>query len=65
MSREKITVVVPVRKGSQRVKNKNFKPFANSNLLKVKLDVLKKVNVIDEIIVNTDSEIALKIAEKT
>ena len=64
MSREKITVVVPVRKGSQRVKNKNFKPFAGSNLLKVKLDVLKQVNVIDEIIVNTDSDVALQIADE-
>ena len=64
MSREKITVVVPVRKGSQRIKNKNFKPFVDSNLLKVKLDVLKQVNVIDEIIVNTDSDIALQIADE-
>tara|TARA_R100001509_G_scaffold147631_1_gene105050 strand:+ start:501 stop:1166 length:666 start_codon:yes stop_codon:yes gene_type:complete len=64
MSREKITVIVPVRKGSQRVKNKNFKSFADSNLLKVKLDVLKQVNVIDEIVVNTDSDIALKIADE-
>ena len=64
MSREKITVVVPVRKGSQRVKNKNFKSFADSNLLKVKLDVLKQVNVIDDIVVNTDSDIALKIADE-
>ena len=64
MSREKITVVVPVRKGSQRVKNKNFKSFADSNLLKVKLDVLKKIDVIDNIVVNTDSEIALNIADE-
>tara|TARA_R110000796_G_scaffold183229_2_gene299657 strand:+ start:2271 stop:2936 length:666 start_codon:yes stop_codon:yes gene_type:complete len=64
MSREKITVVVPVRKGSQRVKNKNFKSFADSNLLRVKLDVLKKINVIDEIIVNTDSDIAIQIADE-
>ncbi len=64
MSRKKITVVVPVRKGSQRVKNKNFKPFADSNLLKVKLDVLKQVNVIDDIVVNTDSDVALKIADE-
>ncbi len=64
MSREKITVVVPDRKGSQRVKHKNFKPFANSNLLKIKLDVLKQINVIDEIIVNTDSEVAMKIADE-
>tara|TARA_Y100000816_G_C26057136_1_gene554816 strand:- start:98 stop:769 length:672 start_codon:yes stop_codon:yes gene_type:complete len=64
MSREKITVVVPVRKGSQRVKNKNFKPFADSNLLKIKLDVLKQVDVIDEIVVNTDSNIAMEIADE-
>ncbi len=64
MSREKIVVVVPVRKGSQRVKNKNFKPFVGSNLLKVKLDTLKQVDTIDEIIVNTDSDIALEIADK-
>ena len=64
MSRERITVVVPVRKGSQRVKHKNFKPFANSNLLKIKLDVLKQINAIDEIIVNTDSEVAMKIADE-
>lgn len=64
MSREKITVVVPVRKGSQRVKNKNFKTFADSNLLEVKLDILKQVDTIDEIIVNTDSEIAMQIADE-
>ena len=64
MSREKITVVVPVRKGSQRVKNKNFKPFADSNLLKIKLDVLKQVDVIDEIVVITDSNIAMEIADE-
>jgi CMP-N-acetylneuraminic acid synthetase len=64
MKREKITIVVPIRKGSQRVKNKNFKPFADSNLLKVKLDVLKQVDVIDEIVVNTDSDIALQIADE-
>ena len=63
MSREKITVVVPVRKGSQRVKHKNFKPFADSSLLEVKLDILKRVDIIDDIVVNTDSERALEIAK--
>lgn len=64
MSRKKITAVVPVRKGSQRVKNKNFKSFAGSSLLEIKLDVLKGVDIIDDIIVNTDSERALKIADE-
>ena len=49
-----ITAVVAVRKGSQRVPNKNIKPFGNSNLLQMKLDVLKEVDGIDDIIVNSD-----------
>ena len=64
MNRKKITVVVPIRKGSQRILNKNFKPFAEKNLLAIKLDTLTKINVIDEIIINTDSELALEIADE-
>ena len=37
-----LVAVVPVRKGSQRVKNKNFKPFAGKNLLIHKIEILKK-----------------------
>ena len=37
-----LVAVVTVRKGSQRVKNKNFKPFASKNLLIHKINVLKK-----------------------
>lgn len=55
--------VIPVRAGSQRVKNKNFKKFANSNLLQIKIDQVKKLPV-DDIIINTDSEIAIEIAKK-
>ena len=36
MKKGKLTAIVPVRAGSQRVKNKNTKPFADSNLLKIK-----------------------------
>ena len=42
MGRKKLTAVVPIRKGSQRIKNKNFKPFAGKNLLRIKLEMLKK-----------------------
>ena len=62
--RKTITAIVPVRKGSQRVKNKNFKPFADSNLLEIKLNALKQVKTIDKIIVSTDSTIALKTAKR-
>ena len=61
---KKIVAIVPVRKGSKRIKNKNFKKFASSNLLEIKLKSLKKVNLIDQIIVSTDSPIAIQIAIK-
>lgn len=60
----KITAVVPVRKGSVRVKNKNIKPFAGSNLLKIKLEQLKKVNSIDRIIVSSDCPDMLNLASE-
>lgn len=61
--RKSITAIVPVRKGSQRVKNKNFKDFAGTNLLKLKLKTLKEVKTIDNIIVSSDSEEAIQIAK--
>ena len=58
-----LVAVIPVRKGSQRVKNKNFRSFAKENLLIKKIKVLKKIKSIDKIIINTDSEDAIKIAK--
>ena len=60
---KKITAVIPVRQGSQRVKNKNFKRFAGKSLLEHKIDMVKKLPV-DRIIVNTDSEYAISLAIK-
>ena len=64
MKKGKLIAVVPVRAGSQRVKDKNIKPFANSNLLTLKLQTLKNVANIDRIIVNSDSDDMLDIALK-
>ena len=61
---KKFTALIPVRKGSQRVLNKNIKPFGNSSLLEIKINVLKTVSIIDEIIVNSDCEKMLSIAKK-
>ena len=58
-----ITAVIPVRQGSQRVKNKNFREFAGKSLLEHKIDVIKKLPV-NEIIINTDSEYAIELAKK-
>lgn len=60
----KLIAVVPVRQGSERVKNKNFKPFAGQSLLEIKLAKLKQVAGIDEIVVNTDSDLAIDIARR-
>lgn len=59
---KKLVAVIPLRKGSQRVKNKNLKPFAEKSLLEYKIEVIKKLPV-DDIIVNTDSDIAIEIAK--
>ena len=62
--KQKISAVIPIREGSQRVKDKNLRKFANTTLLELKIDTLKSVGLFDEIIVNTDSESAINIAIK-
>ncbi len=57
----KLIAIIPVRADSQRVKNKNIKPFCNSNLLKLKIEMIKSLEQIDEIIVNSDSDEMLQI----
>ena len=61
---KKLVAVVPIRKGSQRVKNKNFREFSGENLLIHKINLLKKLNGIDDIIINTDSDDAISISKK-
>lgn len=59
----KLTAVIPVRQGSQRVKNKNFKLFAGKSLLEHKIELTKQLPI-DEIIINTDSDYAIELAKK-
>jgi len=58
-----VIVYIPIKKNSQRVPNKNIKPFGDSNLLQMKLDTLKQVKNIDEIIVNSDCDKMLEIGK--
>lgn len=64
MEKLKITALIPVRAGSRRLPNKNILPFGDSNLLVHKIRQLKKVSNIDEIIVSSDSDKMLKMAEE-
>ena len=59
----KIKALVAVRSGSVRVKNKNIRPFAESTLLEIKLQQLKRIPNLDGIIVNSNDEEMLKIAQ--
>ena len=59
-----LTAVIPVRAGSQRVKQKSLRKFNQKSLLFHKIEKLKKIKLIDNIIVNTDSQEAINIAKK-
>lgn len=59
-----IKALVAVRSGSQRVKNKNIRPFAGSTLLDIKLEQLKRISIFDGIVVNSNDDIMLDIAQK-
>ncbi len=58
-----ITAVIPVRQGSRRLKNKNVAPFAGTNLLVNKINHLKQVKEIDNIVVSSDSDLMLAMAQ--
>jgi len=51
-----ITAFVPCRKGSQRIPNKNTRPFAadGRSLFQIKISDLMRVPEIDQIVVSTD-----------
>lgn len=60
----KVVAFLPMRKGSQRVKNKNIKDFAGvkGGLTFIKISQLLKVKKIDKIIVSTNDEEVKNIA---
>ena len=59
-----ITAIIPVKKNSTRLPNKNILPFGDSNLLVHKIRQLKQVKAVDQIVVSTDSEEMLAMAEE-
>jgi len=60
----KAVAVVPVRAGSTRVPNKGIRPFGGATLLEIKIDSLKKVSSLNDIVVSSDSEDILNIARR-
>ena len=66
MKKETIAFFLPTRKGSERVKKKNTRPFADveDGLIGNKIAQLVQSRLIDEIIVSSNDEECIKIAEK-
>lgn len=62
--KDKVIAMVPVRSGSTRVPQKNIRPFGDTNLLQLKLILLKQLDGITDIIVSTDCEKSANIACK-
>ena len=65
--RGKITAVIPTRAGSERVKQKNIRDFADSNLLEIKIASMLKLldqGLIDEVMLNTNCPVSIETAEK-
>ena len=63
MSRKKLTAIVPVRQGSQRIKIKTLKILLEKSF-ENKIRGFKRIDIIDSIVVNTDSEEALSMADE-
>ena len=61
---DKVTAVIPVRGGSQRLKNKNLRLIGEESLLARKIRILKDCRNVEAIVVNSDSEEMLEVARK-
>jgi N-acylneuraminate cytidylyltransferase len=59
-----ITAIIPVKKNSSRLPNKNILPFGDSNLLVHKIRQLKQVEAVNQIVVSSDTEEMLLMAEQ-
>ena len=61
--KDTIVGLIPVKGSSDRVKQKNLRSFCNTSLLELKLNQLKDVKGFNDIIVSSEDEEVLKVAE--
>lgn len=58
-----IKALIAVRSGSERVKNKNIRPFAGKSLLEHKIIQLTRLSCLDGIVVNSNDDYMLELAD--
>lgn len=64
LSKNSLTFIIPTRKGSARVKNKNIKKFANTSLLELKVKQIKRCFAKYPLLVSTNCPASIKICKK-
>ena len=62
--KKEIIAVVPVKGSSERVKNKNLRPFHNTNLYELKLAHLKRTSGFAKVIISSENRQVLDTAKK-
>jgi len=60
----KTICIIPARKGSKRIRNKNIKNFFGKPMIQHSIENLKKFNIFEKIIVSTNCEKIKNIAQK-
>ena len=60
----KIVAMIPARAGSKRIKNKNLRLINGKPLIEYVLDTIGKVDIFDEVYVNSEDEMFSGIAKK-
>ena len=60
----KIIAMIPARMGSKRVKSKNLRLLNGKPLIEYVIDTVSKIDIFDDIYVNSEDEIFSEITEK-
>jgi pseudaminic acid cytidylyltransferase len=58
-----IVAIIPARKNSKRIKNKNIKKFFNKPIISYSIEAAKKSKIFDKVIVSTDCKKIAKISK--
>lgn len=64
MSDNRILGIIPARKGSKRVPQKNFRPFGGATLVDLAIQQALSSKLLTKVVVNSDAEEVLEIASK-